>query len=295
MVRSGSGLGIGLTLFSFFIFGFHDATVKWLAGHMSIWPILFLRAAIIVGVCLAVGGRPLATRVVRTPIKLALLGRGVIVMAAWYFYAAASRDLQLAELSTLYFSAPILVTFLAIPVLGEKVGVLQWIAIGLGFAGVVCAADPTSISVSYATGLVLLAALLWAVAILMIRKVALSEETMVQMIYSNGVFVVLGGIMTVVTSDTPAWSDLGIIVILGFVASLAQFTFFEAMRHAPASVLAPLEYSSMIWAFMIGYVAWGDIPGLNVFAGAGLILVSGMLVIFGERRRMASAAEGRAA
>jgi drug/metabolite transporter (DMT)-like permease len=62
------------------------------------------------------------------------------------------------------------------------------------------------------------------------------------------------------------------------------------MRHAPASVLAPLEYSSMIWAFMIGYAVWGDIPGVNVFAGAGLILVSGVLVIFGERRRLSALA-----
>lgn len=285
----GSGLGIGLTLISFFIFGFHDAVVKWLVGHMSVWPILFIRAAVIVAVSLAIGGRRLAVRVVETPIRGQLALRGVVVLVAWYLYAAAARDLQLAELSTLYFSAPILVTFLAIPVLGERVGALQWLAIGLGFAGVVCAADPASIAFSFATGLVLAAALLWAIAILMVRKVALAEETLVQMVYTNGVFIVLGGIMSVIEGGWLTWDDLAIILGLGLVASLAQFAFFEAMRHAPASVLAPLEYSTMIWAFMIGYAVWGDIPGSNVFAGAGLILASGMLVIFGERRRQALA------
>jgi drug/metabolite transporter (DMT)-like permease len=290
MLRGGSRLGIGLTLASFFIFGFHDATVKWLVGHMSVWPILFLRAAIIVAICLAVGGRRLAVRVATTPIRGQLALRGVIVLAAWYCYAAAARDLQLAELSTLYFSAPIIVAFLAIPVLGERVGLVQWIAIGLGFAGVVCAADPASIAFSFATGLVLFAALLWSIAILMVRKVALAEETLVQMVYTNGVFVVLGGVMSVVEGGWLSWSDLAVIIGLGLVATLAQFAFFEAMRHAPASVLAPLEYSSMIWAFMIGYAVWGDIPGVNVFAGAGLILVSGVLVIFGERRRLSALA-----
>jgi drug/metabolite transporter (DMT)-like permease len=277
-------LGIGLGVLAYALFSAHDADLKWLVADLPIWEVVFARSAIIFFGTLAIGGPTLAVRAATTPMRLALAGRGVLLLAAWLLYFTASRSLPLAQLLTLYFSAPILTTLLAGPLLGERVTRARWISVGIGFVGVLVACDPAGLQVSLPVLMVLTAAALWGYTVVLMRRIALLEPSLVQMLFQNGFFMVATGVGMALTWQTPDPWQSALMLAAGALGGVGQFCIFEAARHAPASVMATIDYTSLVWAFLLGYAIWGDIPHLAVWSGAGLILVAGTLLLVTERR-----------
>lgn len=277
--------GILLTSFSYFLFSLQDASVKWLVAALPVWQILFIRSITIFALCVAFGGRTLLGRARRSPVLKPLFLRNLLLLAAWLSYYTAARDLGLAELTTLYYAAPIVMTMLSIPLLGEKVPVNRWLAVVTGFVGVIVACDVVvnGIALSLPVYLALQAAFFWAVANVLLRRTALQEATHVQMTISSGLFIVFTALALPFVWLPVSAPELALMMATGLLAGLAQFALFEGMRRAPISVLAPFEYSSLVWAFMLGYMIWGDVPASNVFAGAVLIFLAGMIIIAGER------------
>jgi drug/metabolite transporter (DMT)-like permease len=283
---AGTPRGIALGVIAYALFAMHDAVIKWLVGHgIPAWEVLCCRSAVIVTLCLAAGRRRLAERALATPIKGLLLVRGALTLGAWLSYYSASAALQLAQLLTLYFAAPIITTLLAVPLLRERVPPVRWVALACGFAGVAVACDPGGVAASWATMLALTAALLWGYTVILMRQTALAESNLLLMLYSNGFFLVVTAIACVaVRWQTPTAGEALALVAVGGIGTLAQLALFEGMRHAPASVMAPTEYTALIWAFVLGFAIWGDIPRLPVFLGAALILVSGAVLLASERQ-----------
>ncbi len=277
-------LGIGCTALAYGLFTCHDAVIKLLTVSLSVWQIMFFRSLTIVIASLAIGRRPLVERALATNAKKPLLLRGVVILGAWLCYYNAARHLQLAEVTTLYFATPVLVSLLAIPLLGESINRGRWIPVALGFVGVIVASGVAEFHFAWPMGLALMAACLWAWATIQVRQIALREPTLIQMLYSNSFFVVVCGGVLVFLWQTPTWHELALLVTVGVIGGLAQFFMFEGLRRAPASVLAPFQYSSLLWAFVLGWLIWGDWPRDEVFAGAALILASGVLAIWLRRR-----------
>jgi drug/metabolite transporter (DMT)-like permease len=277
-------IGIGLGVLAYAMFSMHDASIKWLVAELPIWQVLFCRSLTIVVFCLAFGREKLLARAIATPLKPNLALRGVITLIAWLCYYTASRSLPLAQLLSLYFASPLAVTVLAGPLLGERVTRARWGAVLLGFAGIVMATDPLDVRISLPTVLVLTAAALWGYGVILMRRIARRESSMLQMLYTNGTFLIGTGIACIFTWQMPTLSQAGLLLLIGVLGGLAQFALFEGCRHAPASVMATVEYTALLWAFILGYVIWGDIPVPAVFLGAGLILLAGMLLVLAERR-----------
>ncbi len=281
-----SATGMALGVLAFFLFAMHDACIKLLVGGgMPVWQVLFVRSSMICAICLAAGRMRLLERVVATPIKRTLMLRGLITLAAWLCYYSAARDLPLAQLLTLYFAAPIMTTLLAVPLLQERVTAARWLSVGVGFAGVVVACDPGGVALSWATVRVLTAAAFWGYAMILMRQTAMRESNLLLMFYTNILFL----LVTAVACATLGWQapdSRGLLLLLGvgLLGAAGQFALFEAMRHAAASVIATVEYSALIWAFVLGFLIWGDIPRVAVFLGAALILGAGGLLIVTERR-----------
>jgi drug/metabolite transporter (DMT)-like permease len=276
--------GIGLGVLAYVFFSVHDATIKFLVTALPVWQILFVRSLIIATTCLAVGRGPLVVRAVRTPLKLALLLRGLLTLVAWLCYYTAARSLPLAQLITLYFAAPLIVTVLAAPVLGEVVTRGRWIAVSVGFVGVMIASDPLGVRLSWPAVLVLFAACLWGYGVLLMRQIAQRESSLLQILASNLVFVVVTGAMSLSDWHHTTPSQFGLLLAVGVLGGLGQFALFEGARRAPASVMATVEYSGLLWAFILGYAIFGDIARPAVFAGAALIVCAGVLLIRSERR-----------
>ncbi len=286
---SGTGdrvvVGIGLGILAYSFFATHDAANKYLAATLPVWQVLFFRSATIVTGALLFGRGKLVARVVATPLKLQLLGRGGLTLMAWLLYYTASRDLPLAQLMTLYFSSPIMVAVLAIPVLGEQVSPARWVALAVGFGGVLLASDPTGVHASLATAMVIAAAILWAIAILLMRLIARREASLVQIFYQNALFLVVTGSVSYFVWTPPTPLEFGLLALIGVFGGAGQFILFEGIRLAPASVMSTVEYTGLLWAFLLGYLVWGDIPSVPTWIGAGLIFASGIFLLAMERRR----------
>lgn len=277
--------GILLTSLSYFLFTVHDAGVKLLVVTIPVWQVLFFRSLTILAGCLLFGGRGLVRHAVRSPIVKPMFWRSFLILGAWLCYYTAARDLQLAELTTIYYAAPIIVTVLSVIVLKEIVPWARWAAVLVGFAGVFIACDPATLGFSVPVLLVLAAACMWGTSIILLRKIAMQEKTIVQMILNNGFFLITAGIPMLWLWQTPDLWQTVLLFGAGMIAGVAQFTLFEGMRRAEASVIAPFEYTALVWAFVLGYLIWGDVPRFEVFVGAALIMGAGLLVIASEHRR----------
>jgi drug/metabolite transporter (DMT)-like permease len=279
-------LGAGAYLF----FACQDASIKYLVtgiGHapLPVWEVLCARSLFIVIATVASGRGPMLKRAVRTPLKGKLLVRALITLLAWLLYYSASRALPLAQMLTLYFAAPIIATVLAGPLLGERVPGARWLCVLLGFAGVAVACDPGRVGLSWATVSVLLAACAWGVAIIMMRQIARQESTALQMFYTNAVFLVATTVGVLVRSRALDAGQVLLLALVCVLGAVGQVLLFEGARRAPASIMATVEYTALIWAFILGYVVFRDTPNLAVFLGAGMILGAGALLVASERRR----------
>jgi drug/metabolite transporter (DMT)-like permease len=281
--------GIGLAAAAYLLFSLQDATIKYLAVAFSAPQILFMRSVVIVPFCLALGGPELLVRAAVSPIRLQLVWRSLVLLGAWFCFYSAARYLQLAEMTTIYFSSPLLVAALAIPVLKERVPWSRWASLAIGFSGVVVACRPLELLRADAAhigpiALVLVAAALWAYTTILIRQIVHAEPTPVVMLVSNLTLLVICGAMMPFLWETPSVRQLGLMLLVGTFGGAGQFVQTEAIRRAPATVVAPLSFSSLFWSFCLGWTIWGDVPDAAVFLGALLILASGLLVAMAEWR-----------
>ena len=281
--------GIFCAITSFATFALHDAAIKWVVTDYSPWQVLFIRSVVILSICLIIGRRRVVLQTARSPVRNALFARAIGLLAAWLCFYSAAKSLQLAELMTIYFASPLLVAVLAVPLLRETVTRLRWISILIGFGGVLIACRPGDLSHAGAIGLALLAAVLWAGSMILIRQIATREPTLVQMLTSSSGFVLMTGLAMPFEWVTPDLLDLGLMIGIGLLGAIAQYLLIEGIRRAPASVVSPLEFTALVWSFVLGYLIWADVPGLNVFAGAVLIMVSGAFIVLEEWRRVRTA------
>lgn len=279
--------GIGLTTLAYFLFSGQDVVIKLLVEHFTVWQILFVRSVVVLAGCVIGGGGPkIVVQAGRSPIFKAMLTRSFLILAAWLCYYNAARYLQLAELTTIYFAAPVIVTLLSTFILGERVPFLRWIAVLMGFAGVFVACDPAELGISLPIVLVLAAAFLWGMSIVLLRKTALKERSIIQMILNNAFFLVFAGVPMIFYWQAPTPQQFIMLFLVGFISGFAQLALFEGMKRADASIIASFEYMALIWAFIFGYLVWGDVPRREVFVGAALIVGAGLTIIASERMRL---------
>jgi drug/metabolite transporter (DMT)-like permease len=277
--------GVLSTVAAYFLFSLQDASVKWLVVGIPVIQILFVRSVTILAICLAIGRREVVIQAIRSPVRGPMVIRSLLLFAAWLSYYNAARWLGLAELTTLYYAAPILITLLAVPILKEDVPPIRWLAVVIGFCGVLVATDliSTGMSLSWPVWLALQAAIFWAISTVLLRKTALHERTIVQMTLSNFFLAIFTGPALYFYWTPTTLITLALASLTGFIAALGQYAMFEGMRRAPVSILAPFEYTSLVWAFILGFVIWGDVPDHNIVFGAALIFAAGVTIILGER------------
>lgn len=274
--------GIAMTSAAYMVFTFQDAAIKLLVEGIPVWQILFFRSVTILIGALAIGQRAVVRDSLASPVLGQMFLRSFLILIAWLCYYTAARDLQLAELTTIYFAAPMIVTALSVLILGEHVPAFRWVAVITGFVGVFIACDPANLGFTMPVILVLAAAAFWALSIVLIRKIALKERTLVQLVLNNGFFLVIAGVPLFKYWVTPDPWQLTLLVGVGAIGGIAQFSLFEGMKRAPASAVASFEYTSLIWSFLIGWLIWSDIPRAEVFVGAALIVGAGVMIIAGE-------------
>lgn len=282
--------GLALAFCGYALFSAQDATVKWLVVSTALPQILFIRSAVIVGIALAVGGRAGVAEAARSHSKPLIALRAGLILVAWLLFYSAAAHMGLAEITTLYFAAPLMAIGLASLLLGERVGAARWAAAGVGFAGVVVAAGPLGRVAPGPALSALAAAGCWALSTVLVRRIGRTDSTLTQMLSSNALFALACGPTLFWLWRAPAPFELALMLGLGLTGGLGQYLLFESFRHAPASAVAPVEYCGLVWACLYGYAIWADVPGLNTVAGAGLIALGGLSLVWAEGRRSRGAA-----
>ncbi len=278
-------VGAALCLGSWAAFSLQDAIVKSLVTDLPVPEVLFGRSVVIVGLSVAFLNRT-DYRALTIPANLrAILLRSALILIAWVAYYRASRSLQLAELVTYYFVAPLFVVALSAPLLKERVGLGRWGATILGFSGVLVAAAPGGGAPLAPVGLALLAAFSWALTTILARSLAKGITTPAMMMAGSIGFLVACGAMLPAIGIWPSFKQALAMGALGCVGGTGQYLWFEGVRRAEASLLATLEYSMLGYAIFWGYVVFGDWPHARTLVGAAIVLTSGLMVMGLEIRR----------
>ena len=211
--------------------------------------------------------------------------RSIFLMSTTGAFNAGIRATPLATGTTIMFLSPILVTLLSIPLLGEKVGLRRWAGIVLGFLGALIVVRPGeegSLGLGGGVAFLLLAAFLNASYQLLTRGVR-DDDPMTSLLYTAAAGAVVSSAILPWFWQTPALADWPLFVASGLAGALGHLCLIRAFRAAPASVVAPFSYSSLIWATLFGFLIWGDWPDSWTWVGASLIVGSGLYIYHRER------------
>lgn len=280
--RSTAARGIAFMVLSVGLFAVMDGLVKWLGAGYPTMQIVFFRslfAFVPLAVFVFRDGIGPALRV-RDPLGHALRCAIGIVAMTVFFYAYA--NMPLADVIALAFAAPVFVTALSAPLLGERVGPRRWSAVLVGFGGVLIMVQPGSGLFDPLAGLVLFGTVFYALAMIMVRKLARTESNTSIVFYFTLACTLLAAGFLPFQWVTPGWIDLALLIAVGLIGGLAQITMTVAFRHADVAVIMPFEYSAMIWAVAIGYFIWGELPGLNIWIGVAVVMASGLYIVYRE-------------
>lgn len=214
-----------------------------------------------------------------------LIRGGLAIVTLWLFIYAVSQ-MPLGTAYSIVLCAPLLITALSAVVLRERVGRHRWLAIACGLIGVAVILNPSAKSMVTLAGLAaFVSALCYAVATLMIRRLARTDSTL-SIGLSFLVIVALGsGILAYPRWVPVANADWPWIALMGFSGAVAQYLFIQAFRHAPVSVLAPLEYTALLWGIALDWLVWSTIPSARMLAGSGVVISSGLYLIYREHWR----------
>lgn len=300
---SSNAKGVGFLILALLIISVQSIAVKWIGGDYSALEIVAVRSLIALPCTLLFyryeGQRGLPTT--RQP-KLEYL-RGVFLFLSYTTFMMGLAALPLADIEAIRFSGPLMITLLSVVILGEKVGPRRWLALFIGFIGVLLIVRPGSATFDLGSIFILISVLFYALMVVLTRKLQTDDSSATMAYYSSLVYLVaalvftpLPGIVRGTSNVHPsiaflirAWSmptliDWGIMTGLGLIWAGWMYFLSRAYSVAQASVLAPFEYLSLPINIMWGFLIWNEIPTLMTLAGAFLTLFSGLYVLFRERK-----------
>lgn len=211
--------------------------------------------------------------------------RSALLMTTTGAFNAGIRSTPLATATTIMFMSPILVTLLSIPLLGERVGIRRWLGIATGFAGALLVVRPWSEGLAtHAAGLLFLlfAALLNANYQILTRMVR-GDDPLTSLVYTAAGGAIVTTLMLPWFWQQPSLTQWMFFAATGLAGGLGHFCLIRSLRLAPASVVAPFSYASLVWATIVGFAVWSDWPDALTFAGAGLIVAAGLYIFNRER------------
>lgn len=279
--------GILLFMLALMLFALLDATSKHLTASFAVPLLVWARYTLHFVIMLVFVAPSMRSQLVRTDNLALQVVRALALVGTTGFAMMAFRSMPLAEATAVLFLAPLLVTLLAGPCLGERIGTGRWAAAVAGFAGVLLIARPG--------GALNLAGVLWALAgaacyaayQLLTRRLSHAEHPLTLLFYTA-----LVGTAAMSLALPWFWFEFPpsplqwlMIASLGVYGGVGHFILIRAFRLAPASTLTPFGYTQLIWAGLLGWLVYGHIPDMPTAAGMAVIAASGLWLALGERRR----------
>ena len=309
---SDTSRGVMFLCAGLFVFSFQDIIIKHLSGSLPVHEIVVIRGLV---------AAPLIFLYVHFDSGLGALTtkrpwlhavRAVAMFISYLTFYLAIAAVPLTTAVALFFTAPLMITALSIPMLRERVGWRRWLGVLIGFCGVLVILRPGVTAIEPAAFLALVSALAYSLAQLLGRRLGATESAAVMTFYMAIMFIYLGGLLGLALgsgefsdSSNPAldflfraWTvpsglELAMLVAIGVISAVGFVFLTQAYRIGEANKVAPFEYTVMIWAIMLSFLFFGSTPDMFTLLGAGLIAASGIYVLHRERKNKQSELKGR--
>ena len=280
--RSAMLAGIGLMLLGIFLFCCNDALGKWILGTYSVAQMILIRstvALLLLAPFIWRAGRAAFKSAPRPGLQIArvILSTLEVVMFFW-----AVSYLPLADTVTFYLASPIYVTALSALFLGERVGWRRWSAVLFGFAGVVIALRPSAAMLTL-PALIALAGSFFFALLMITTRMLRGTADIVLATGQIGTTFLFGLVAAPFAWIAPTAIDVGLMAILGVVAMMALACVNRSLKLAPASVVAPYQYTMIVWAVALGLAVFGDVPDIAMAVGAAIIVTAGLYIFWREQ------------
>ena len=275
---------LGLMSLGIMLLTANDAVSKHLVQHYPVGQVIGLRQAgtllVLIPYVLFFSSWPL----LRVVDGRGQLLRGTLFIVGSVLIVWSFSELPLATAITMLYMSPIFMVILSVPLLGERISWHRWIAVIGGFVGVLIIMRPGSAGFQWALLLPLMAAMVNAMRDVMTRRLA-RTETSISILFWSNIVLMTGGIITLPMGWAPvSTQDAFWFLAAGIFNGTAHFCIIDALRTGEASALAPVRYTALLWAALLGYAVWGDVPDLWLLAGAAVIVGSSLYMIRAERR-----------
>jgi drug/metabolite transporter (DMT)-like permease len=291
-----SGRGILLKLISALLFAVMSALIRYLGARYPIGEVVFYRSAFaMLPVMLVYAWRGELAAVVRTERPLGQAGRGVLSIVGMFCNFGALARLPLVESNAISFTSPLFSVAMAALILKENVRIYRWSAVVIGFLGVLVvlaphfSGDELTVAMASATSL---AGILYGITgsfcnagtVIQTRRLTQSETTS-SIVFYFSLSCALAGLATWPFGwVTPTGGEFAALVSIGVLGGTGHIVLTESYRYASASVVAPFDYTTMIWALLLGYAMFGETPTLMIILGSAIIAAAGLFVIWREHQ-----------
>jgi drug/metabolite transporter (DMT)-like permease len=302
-VTSDNVKGIGFLVLAIFILSLQDIAIKWIGGDYPVLEIVIFRNLVALPCTLVLfrleggRGRPRTQRP-----KLEYV-RGLLLFLSFTTYMMGLAALPLADVAAIRNSAPLFITFLSVVMLGEQVGPRRWLALIVGFMGVLLIIRPGAATFNLGSIFVLLATLFYALNVMITRRLRTTDSSATMAYYSTLVYLLAALVLAplvIFIGEIPdahpsiaflfrPWAiptplDLLIMAGLGLIWASGMYLVARAYSLAQASVAAPFEYAALLFSVLWGFLFWQEIPTWATWAGAFLTISSGLYILYRERR-----------
>ncbi|MBN9335314.1 DMT family transporter [Devosia sp.] len=280
------GRAIALTLTTIAVFGVQDAVAKLLVQDYSPFQITMMRywGFAVFALFMVMRQGPIRQALKSKMPKRQIL-RGVLLMADIWCFAIALQTVALGELQAIVIVYPLLVTVFAIPILGEKVGIFRFAAVGAGLVGALVILRPGGVPLDWGVGFALASAAFYALYIVLTRQAAGHDSTATSLLYGALVGLVLSTGVGIFFWQPMAWTDFALVVVTMITTCAGHGVMVYALTMAPASVLQPFNYFSLPWAIVLSVLVFGQWIDPISLIGAVIIVAAGLVVMARERRK----------
>ena len=297
--------GIFLLVFALFLFSLQDIIIKYFSDQYSVLQIVFIRGAIAISLMWLVARWISESKQLTSQKPYLALLRGLLGFCSYTTYYLAVASLPLAEVVAIVFTAPLFVTAMSALLLGEKVGLRRWSAVCAGFIGVLIIVGPSGEFASLAVILAFTASITYASQTIITRYLG-SHDTPLSIAFNALIvftwasallgLMMAGGFISITSTHPslvffardwvlPETFDLALMIFLGFNGAIAFYCMSKAYCVAPASTIAPFEFTYVIWAVVFGYLLWSEIPRTTTLAGL-FILIGSSIYIWDRERKL---------
>jgi drug/metabolite transporter (DMT)-like permease len=271
--------GIGLMIIMTACFSSLDASAKYATNDLPLWMVLWGRYVFHFLFSMVFFLRRAPRDIVFTKNLKLQIFRSVIIFCAGVTFWAGLMYLPLADCTVITFVAPLLVTILSVFLLGEKFGFHRWGSVIIGLLGVIFVIRPGMGIAHWAVILPLFAALFYATVLITTRVLGQRENVLTTLFYTSIGGLILSSVMVLFFWKTPSPMQWLLLMWLGLLGAVGHFFMIKAFEKAPASLLAPFNYASLIWATLLGFLLFGDLPDAWTIFGAAIIISSGLYLV----------------